>query len=818
MFLQIQLLTVIFLVVTEAKQKCGWPGRPAHGRLVMKREGFMLSPAPPSSNHALGDQVVYSCPALGHSLIGAKTRTCGEGGAWHPALPRCGHNLATNRSSVQSSTLGSDAAEKAVDGDKQTCARTQRTAAQRWWQIKLDEKVKVKTVKLHLKKEPLLALTIFTIELLPNNRTLYKPCGRYNNSYHTRSPRVGRNFLPTLVVTDESIDQWERATDNHDKEEIDKEEIEKHKEDLTVEVHCDNDDTSGHYVFVRDDRKKNEYFTLCEVEVFSIEQKTDDDCGDPELPSGAMTRVSAGKAGGEASHLTIACKDGYSMRSGNEVVDSVHVVCDSGFWNSSDIICEAITCPVIEPIPNGKIVVENDKNDLPAKTKVQCALGFVIWGQANLNCENGQWSSGPPSCNPLTCGSPPRVVHASSRLKNGSTLWKDVAVYSCDPGFLLVVNASTDPVAQDHVSITCEQDGEWDSQAMFTCVNATQLGGAWFGSAHLSINIIYCLLALLIALSIPLLFLHCCGKKLCKRRNKKDPLQNMIWCQSNDRGSSSAYDDLTMADNGSMIRGQEIDTNSCIQGTRPSPKIGIYSVSNGVVIQPATVSPNTLRSLCSTSNTFKPVCFTLPPNSMPYTNWQSTNKRPLPRSSLPFQFDSPMLAVKEPIEKEEPLIDECGYASLIIKKDPLYEPIQEVKEAPIITHHTYDDVPRTSSTHEYANMAMLKGLENETCSNSEQGSTASFPDLLEMVTKSKTPSPLVNTKPGNNQTEHGDNTDVARLYAKVDLSRKRSRPNSDASAETVVPNTKDNLDSYTKTLIDRFNSFLESEGHVDVTK
>ena len=498
----------------------------------------------------------------------------------------------------------------------------------------------------------------------------------------------------------------------------------------------------------------------------------------------------------------------------------------------------AIKCPAIEHIPNGKISVENDKNDLPAKAKIQCAIGFVIWGQSNLKCENGQWSSDLPSCNPLTCGTPPRVVHASARLHNGSALWKDMAVYSCDPGFLMVVNASSgcqasltiptlpvllfsDPVAQDYASITCEEDGEWSSQARFTCVNATQLGGAWFGSAHLSINIIYCLLALLIALSIPLIFLHCCGKRICKRRpHKTDPLQNIIWCQSNDRGSSSAYDDLTMADSGSMIRGQEIDSNSCIQGTRPSPRIGIYSVSNGVVIQPATVSPNTLRSLCSTSNTFKPFSYTAEPNSMPYSNWQRTDKRQLPRNSLPFQFDSPMLTLKEPPEKEEPLIDECGYASLIIKKDPLYEPIQEAKEppSPVVSQHTYDDVPRTNSVHEYANMAMLKGLEKETCSNSEQGSTASFPDLLEMVTKSKTPSPLVNTKPGTNQPEPADNTDVARLYAKVDLSRKRSRPNSDASAETVVPNTKENLDSYTKTLIDRFNSFLESEGHVDYRK
>jgi len=780
----------------------------------------MLSPASPSSDHKAGDQVVYSCPTLGHSLIGAKTRICGQDGTWHPDLPRCGHNLATNRSSVQSSTLETNLAGRAVDGNTKTCSWTKRTQAQRWWQIKLDRKEKVKTVRLHLKQEPLLALTVFTIELLPNNRTLYKPCGRYNNSNQGRTNRVGRNFLPTLLVTDEDNTESARNNANQDAEEIDVvNKVEKNKEDLTVEVHCDNDDTSGHYVFVRDDRKKNEFFTLCEVEVFSDEQESKD-CGDPELPSGAITRTGAPEGG--AGRLTIACKEGYSLLSSTGALSSVDIMCHSGAWNSSHIQCEPIRCPVIDPIANGKIVIENDKNDLPAKAKIQCALGFVIWGQANLNCENGMWSSDLPSCNPLTCGSAPRVAHSSARLQNGSTLWKDMAVYNCDPGFLMVVNASSDPVAQDYASITCEKDGEWSSQAPFTCVNATHLGGTWFGSAHLSINIIYCLLALLIALSIPLIFLHCCGKRVCKRRHKSDPLQNIIWCQSNDRASSSAYDDLTTGDSGSMIRGQEIDSNSCIQGTsqgaRPSPRIGIYSVSTGVVIQPATVSPNTLRSLCSTSNTFKPFSYTTEPNSMPYSNWQKNDKRQLPRSSLPFQFDSPMLTVKETPAKEEPLIDECGYASLILKKDPLYEPIKELKEPPLITHHTYDDVPRTSSIHEYANMAMLKGLEKDPCCNSEQGSTASFPDLLEMVTKSKTPSPLVNTKPGTYQPEPADNTDLSRLYANVDLSRKRSRPNSDASAETVVANTKENLDSYTKTLIDRFNSFLEAEGHVDCRK
>merc|ERR1719357_2304953 len=90
--------------------------------------------------------------------------------------------------------------------------------------------------------------------------------------------------------------------------------------------------------------------------------------------------------------------------------------------------------------------------------------------------------------------------------------------------------------------------------------------------------------------------------------------------------------------------------------------------------------------------------------------------------------------------------------------------------------------------------------------------SGSYPDLLEMVTRSNSPSAR----------------EQAGMYAKVDLSRKRSRPNSDAStiesngSSTTTATTpaggNGGLDSYTRTLIDRFNSFLETEGHSDHRK
>ena len=69
----------------------------------------------------------------------------------------------------------------------------------------------------------------------------------------------------------------------------------------------------------------------------------------------------------------------------------------------------------------------------------------------------------------------------------------------------------------------------------------------------------------------------------------------------------------------------------------------------------------------------------------------------------------------------------------------------------------YDDVPRRYSVHEYMNSSVALGGEEQVV-GSEQDS---FPDLLQMVTKSKTPSPVVKARTPS------DNTDVAQLYAKV---------------------------------------------------
>ena len=102
-------------------------------------------------------------------------------------------------------------------------------------------------------------MTIFTIEMLPGNRTLYKMCGRYN--YTNSGSGGGQGREPRRFVTDAESQAPASSLRHRDE-----------PEQITLEVACENQDAAGHFIFIRDDRKKEDVFKVCEVEVFSHSQ------------------------------------------------------------------------------------------------------------------------------------------------------------------------------------------------------------------------------------------------------------------------------------------------------------------------------------------------------------------------------------------------------------------------------------------------------------------------------------------------------------------------------------------------------------------
>ena len=75
-------------------------------------------------------------------------------------------NLARQVTDTRQSATGLNmTADRAVDGDTRTCAVIDRTRSQRWWQLKLENKIKLKAVRLHMKRGDVTTLCIDYDEL-----------------------------------------------------------------------------------------------------------------------------------------------------------------------------------------------------------------------------------------------------------------------------------------------------------------------------------------------------------------------------------------------------------------------------------------------------------------------------------------------------------------------------------------------------------------------------------------------------------------------------------------------------------------------------
>ena len=169
----------------------------------------------------------------------------------------------------------------------------------------------------------MIAVTVFIIEISPQNKTFYNLCGRFERSV-AREPRY-------FVTDDESrVNNRIRLEDDTDND----------SEIVTIDVSCDNKDAVGHQIFVRDDRKKEDYFKVCEVEVFA-EKQEESECGEPELSFGSFV---AEESKNRDDKKIVYCKDGLIMIDGGsgEDINTNIITCSHGSWNSSHIKCECM--------------------------------------------------------------------------------------------------------------------------------------------------------------------------------------------------------------------------------------------------------------------------------------------------------------------------------------------------------------------------------------------------------------------------------------------------------------------------------------------
>ncbi|XP_067016859.1 C4b-binding protein alpha chain-like isoform X1 [Acropora muricata] len=145
---------------------------------------------------------------------------------------------------------------------------------------------------------------------------------------------------------------------------------------------------------------------------------------------------------------------------------TVKMVCDTGFfrrgrrsrmkclpnrqWTKSDFSCVARSCG--DP---GSPTTGGERHGWSFQFRdtvnFTCFAGYVLVGPKTRTCLATGWSEVQPSCSPIQCKEPPKVVGASVMESTNGFLYEAQVHYMCRQGYQM----------QGSATLTCGPNGEW---------------------------------------------------------------------------------------------------------------------------------------------------------------------------------------------------------------------------------------------------------------------------------------------------------------------------------------------------------------------
>ncbi|CAH2293998.1 sushi, von Willebrand factor type A, EGF and pentraxin domain-containing 1 [Pelobates cultripes] len=150
--------------------------------------------------------------------------------------------------------------------------------------------------------------------------------------------------------------------------------------------------------------------------------------------------------------ISIKCQEGFKLLGPSEIN------CESaGKWSHGFPHCGKISCGPPPAIANAFINGSSttDENAI----RYNCVIGYVMQGKSELVCtDEGVWSKPYPSCQLISCGRPPTVLHTVA--KGDTYTYGSKIEYRCEDGYMMDENVSTK---------TCLEDGFWSSEKII-CV------------------------------------------------------------------------------------------------------------------------------------------------------------------------------------------------------------------------------------------------------------------------------------------------------------------------------------------------------------
>ncbi|KAH7985636.1 hypothetical protein HPB49_026337 [Dermacentor silvarum] len=363
---------------TQQQQQCGFPGRPAYGRISLIRDSYEK-----------GQTVSYTCDSS-FNLLGQSTRQCLDNGTWSGALPVCDTSLTVQRIPEASGYLYAYPPGNALDGSKSTCFYTTYQPP-RWWRVDLGAAYHVLSVALtvpHVSSRQDLEVRVVSYE---GNKAVFNRCAAFSGKFSTQ----------------------------------------------TVVLMCDEGKgIIGQYVDVADKRKDPDHFSLCEVEIYVLREKYQ--CGDPDKPPKSYTVplspqqmeyrcVSGYKLSGPSVRTCLESGQGQSC-------------CLLTPRDIFSVPYTEAACPSLGPLDNGKVAVRGTSNGRTVQGSqliYTCDPGYILEGNDTRTClEDARWGGQQPHCQPVTCDVPAFEVDGGTyTLLNVSTNYGDLAELNCHLGY-----------------------------------------------------------------------------------------------------------------------------------------------------------------------------------------------------------------------------------------------------------------------------------------------------------------------------------------------------------------------------------------------
>ncbi|XP_019410274.1 PREDICTED: sushi, von Willebrand factor type A, EGF and pentraxin domain-containing protein 1, partial [Crocodylus porosus] len=163
-------------------------------------------------------------------------------------------------------------------------------------------------------------------------------------------------------------------------------------------------------------------------------------CGRPIIPKNGAV---------EGSNFTYGSKVLYRCNVGYNLVGEKETLCLArGAWSRSPPSCKIVTCPSPQDINNGKYVLAG--TTYLSTVSYTCHSGYSLQGPSVLVCEaSGRWNSKSPTCNIISCGSPPPIKDAT--INGNNFTFGNRVTYTCKEGYTLI----------GPETVECLGSGEW---------------------------------------------------------------------------------------------------------------------------------------------------------------------------------------------------------------------------------------------------------------------------------------------------------------------------------------------------------------------